>query len=94
MVCLYTFSSMVNKIACGCGKTQKYRNKKKSPAGTALAVLHPFAVPLLQVPADRLHVATIVADGEPLAFGLEHYDLHLMARALLAYHLFQPDPSG
>ena len=56
----------------------------------AFPVLHPLTVTLLQVPADGLDVAAVVADGELLALGLEQDDFYLMACAFLAYHLIQP----
>ncbi len=52
--------------------------------------MKPLTIALLEVPADGLDVAAIVAHGELFALGLEQYDLDLMARTLLAYHLFQP----
>jgi hypothetical protein len=72
---------------------RKRRIKKEKLPARALTVLHPLTVALMQVPSDGLHVAAVVANGEPFSLRLEHDDLYPMARALLAYQLSQPYPS-
>jgi hypothetical protein len=54
-------------------------------------VLHPLRITVIQVPADGLNVTAVVTHGKPLALRLELHYLDPVARALLAYKLFQPD---